>query len=264
MKKRFSTFAGVALILSGILSMAPAAALATVGLDGWRWGPWRLWPVAIVGLGLCFLLPPVLARGRSGFGWLFIPGVPILTTGAVLLVASVLNWWGVWGWLWPQVVLGLALGFLYAAIYTRVIWLVIPAVVAGLNGMVFQFCALTGLWEAWTVLWTVEPLSVGLALLSVGAQTRVHGLAMAGLILCGFAAAGLVAMGAILSVAAILPALWLTDLLGPVILVAAGLILSRLEHSARADFIQFGRKRRGRNLASLKAVATRAFGVRRA
>jgi hypothetical protein len=37
---------------------------------------------------------------------------------------------------------------------------------------VLQFCALTGLWNAWAVLWTVEPLSVGLSLLAVSAKTR--------------------------------------------------------------------------------------------
>ncbi len=133
-------------------------------------------------------------RWRRGLGILFIPGMPILTTGAILLLASVLNWWRVWKWLWPQEVLALALGCLFAAIYARQIWLLVPAIIIWLNGVLLQFCALTGLWEVWAVLWLIEPLAVGLVFLVVGGRTRSNGLLVAGLIVWGLAGLALIGM----------------------------------------------------------------------
>ena len=43
-------------------------------------------------------------------------------------------------------------------------------------------------------MWVVEPLAVGLALLMVGAVQGVTGLRIAGLVLCGLAAAGIMLM----------------------------------------------------------------------
>jgi len=105
-----------------------------------------------------------------------------------------------------------------AAFYMRVIWLMIPAIIIGANGLVFQFCAITGRWEAWAFLWTIEPLSVGLSLLVIGAKKRLHRLMLAGLIICSVAGVGLAGMTAILS-------WWLIKILGPMILVFSGLAL---------------------------------------
>ncbi len=41
--------------------------------------------------------------------------------------------------------LALASGFLFAAIYMQSIWLVISAIIVGLNALAFQFSAITGL-----------------------------------------------------------------------------------------------------------------------
>jgi hypothetical protein len=219
MNKRFSILAGIVLILMGALALTFNLVAPTIGLDVWRWGTWRFWPLLVVGGGLLFVLPPFLVRGRRGLGGLFIPGVPILTTGGILLLASVFNTWGVWAYLWPLEILALALGFLFAAIYMRLVWLVIPAIVVGLNGLVLQFCALTGLWSAWAVLWTVEPLSVGLSLLVISVVKRSGGLFVAGLILCGLTGIGVLGMLTILSE-------WrLLGLLGPAILILAGFLL---------------------------------------
>jgi hypothetical protein len=235
MDKRFSVLAGVILVLIGALALAFSLGMPI--LKVWRWSIGRLWPLAIVGIGLLFVLPPFvlgLSRldpngtgqtegSRRGLGALFVPGMPILTTGAILLVANTFDWWRVWERLWPQEILALALGFLFAAIYMRVTWLLIPAIIVGLNGIVFQFCALTGLWEAWVVLWAIEPLAVGLSLLAVGARARSSRLLKAGLIVCGLAGAGLIGMTVILSAAAFLPELWLINLLGPTVVILIGL-----------------------------------------
>jgi hypothetical protein len=107
----------------------------------------------------------------------------------------------------------------FAAIYARQTWLVIPAIIIWLNGVLLQFCALTDLWEMWAVLWTVEPLAVGLALLVVGGKTRSNGLLVAGLIVCGLAGLALIGMTTAFSE-------WrLVSLLGSTILIFMGILL---------------------------------------
>ena len=219
MNKQFSAMVGIVLILLGASALVFNLAMPVLGLNVWRSLIWRFWPLIVVGLGLVFMLLPLLATGRRGMGALFIPGMPILTTGGILLFTSVFPVWGAWEWLWPLEVLGVALGFLFAAIWMRLIWLLIPAIILGANGVVFQFCTLTGLWGAWAVLWTIEPLAVGLAFLLVGAAKRLAGLFLAGTILCGVAGVGLVGM----TLAG--PGWWLIRLAGPVILIGVGFLL---------------------------------------
>jgi len=219
MNRQPSLLVGTILILVGILALMFNLAVPVLGLSLWQWDVWQLWPLAVVGLSAFFVLPPLFVRGRRALGVLFIPGMPILTTGAILLLASVFDLWVVWEWLWPLEVLALAQGFLFAAVYTRTIWLALPTIIIGANGLVLQFCALTGLWEAWAVLWTVGPLSVGLSLLAVSARRRWPGLFVAGLIVCGLAGLGLVGMTTILS------EWWPVSLLGSGVLILAGLLL---------------------------------------
>jgi hypothetical protein len=219
MNKQFSAMAGIVLILLGASALVLNLAMPVLGLALWRSVIWRFWPLTIVGLGLLCVLPPLLATGRRGMGALFIPGMPVLATGGLLLFTSVFHVWGVWEWLWPLEVSSVALGFLFAAVWMRLIWLLIPAIIVGANGMVFQFCALTGLWTAWSVLWTVEPLAVGLAFLLVGAAKRLGGLFLAGTILCGLAGMGLIGM------TIVVPGWWLIRLAGPVVLICAGFLL---------------------------------------
>lgn len=219
MNKRFSILAGITLILMGALTLAFNLIVPALGLNIWYWGAWRLWPLLVVGAGLFFVVPPFLVRGRRGLGGLFIPGVPILVTSGILLYASVFDAWEVWEWMWPLEVLGVAIAFLFAAIYMRSIWLLIPTFIIGANGAVLQFCALTDLWETWAVLWTVEPLALGLAFLVISAARRSIGLFMAGIILCGIAGFGLIGM------TAIMPTYWLLNLLGPALFIVVGLLL---------------------------------------
>ncbi len=216
MSKRVSLVLGLVLIGVGGLAL-----LFTLGgaIFGWHiMAPWQLWPLLVIGVGLFLCIAPLRARGKRGLGALWIPGVPILATGGLLLIGSLLHWWEVWTYLWPTIVLGLALGFLLAAVYMRVIWLVIPGIIIGANGVLMQFCALTGLWGVWAVLWTIEPLSVGLALLVCWIQVRSRGLFWAGLILCGIAAALLLMMAAILN-------WWVVGVVGPIVLVLVGGLL---------------------------------------
>ena len=222
MNKQLSIVLSIILIMVGLLTLA----FSLVGpVLGFR--VWQLWPLTVVAAGALFVLPPLLVRGKRGLGGLFIPGMPILTTGTILLFASVFRTWDVWSWLWPQEVLAVALGFLFAAIYMRNVWLLIPAIIIGANGVLMQFCAITGLWSVWAVLWAIEPLSVGLALLAVYASRRSAGLLVAGLTLCALAVLGAVESVAIVSLSALFPVWWLWKWVGPVtvILVGVGLLV---------------------------------------
>jgi hypothetical protein len=142
-----------------------------------------------------------------------------LATGAILLYASVFDAWHAWEWLWPLEVLAIAMGFLLASIYMRSIWLLLPAILVGANGVVLQFCALTGLWDSWAALWTIEPLSLGVAFLIINLRQRSRGLFVAGVILCAIAGIGLIGM------TAIFPQWILINALGPAILLIVGILM---------------------------------------
>ncbi|HEY4723441.1 MAG TPA: hypothetical protein VII92_16420, partial [Anaerolineae bacterium] len=83
-----------------------------------------------------------------------------------------------------------------------------------------MFCALTGQWSAWRVLWTLEPLAVGVSLLVVGALKRTVPLVFAGVIvsvLSGMATIGMLSIFA---------GEWpIVRLLGPLSLIALGAAL---------------------------------------
>lgn len=151
---------------------------------------WRMWPLVVLVAGLALTAPGFLAVARRGMGAFFIPGIPVLVTGSILMFASLTGKWGIWNLAWPLEVLAVALGFGLAAIFMRVPGLAIPAIIIGANGLILGFCNLTGLWGAWAILWPVEPLSVGLGLLVVGIANRSAGTNLAAMILIGIAGAG--------------------------------------------------------------------------
>lgn len=178
-QQNFSYFAGLFLILLGSLAFLQAVVLP---LFGWHLQLWRLWPLVLVAGSLFMLLAPFIWNSNAGLKGLFIPGFPLLTISSMLLVGSIFNGWGVWATFWPAILVALALGFATSAVFMRNIWLLIPAVIIGTNGLMFQFSALTGWWGAWAIFWTIEPLAVGLALLITSAGHRRE-LITAGLIL---------------------------------------------------------------------------------
>jgi len=181
-ERSLSLIFGLALVALGGLSLLGNALLTTQA--------WRLWPLTVIIAGIALSIPGFLGLKRRGFGSFFIPGVPLLTTGGILLFASLFDRWNVWELAWPLEVLALAVGFALAAIFMRVAGLAIPAVIIGINGLMLAFCNLTGLWVTWAILWPIEPLAVGLGLLIVGVANRSAGAKLAGLILTGIAGAG--------------------------------------------------------------------------
>lgn len=195
MEKRTANFSGMLLVALGGLALLHTTILP---LLGWEYGLWRFWPLFIAAIGLTLVAVPFIFMERRGLKALFIPGLPILVISSLLLWGSIFNAWGIWDYLWPMVILGLALGFAATAVFMRNIWFMIPAIIIGANGLIFQFCAITGLWDLWAILWTVEPLSVGLALMVASAGKR-PGLMKAGLIVSTIAAVFFSMMSFILS-----------------------------------------------------------------
>jgi hypothetical protein len=146
--------------------------------------------VIIILAGVGFTFPGFLGFVHRGFGAFFIPGIPVLTTGAILLFASLTNYWGIWAVAWTLIVLALALGFVMAAIFMRVPALAIPALIVGVNGLILVFCVVTGLWESWAILWPMEFLAVGLGLLVLGIANQSAGVKTAASVLLTIAGGG--------------------------------------------------------------------------
>ncbi len=160
---------------------------------------WQLWPLTVGGLGLLLSLPPLIAPRQRVLGALFIPGAFLLALCGVGLMGTFGQTGRIWGAFWPMLLIALALGLALAALYLRVIWLLIPAFILGLMGAAFQFSALTGLWGAWAVLWTTAPLGVGLALAFISLVRRSVGLFIAGGILVTAAVVMALSMTALLT-----------------------------------------------------------------
>jgi hypothetical protein len=179
-----------------------AALLVNSGLSllGWQINSSRLWPLLIISLGVVFSIIPLVNRGRPGLGGLFIPALLFLTNGVMLAVASFFNLWGmVWGHFWPLELLALALAFVLFTIYARNVWLLIPALFIGANGVVLLFCSLTGWWASWAVLWTVEPFCVGLMLLLIAWKSRSAVVMTVGLVISAFALMAAAGMSTLVS-----------------------------------------------------------------
>ena len=218
MQKKASLLIGVTLILLGVLALVGNLVVRAAG-NGLFLG-FRTWPILVVGAGLLFCLPPFMFPRQRGLSGLFVPGIPTLITGILLFMASVSGNWNIWAYLWPLEVLSVAAAFVLMAIFLKVPWLMIPASIVGFTGLVLQFCAATGYWSSWAVLWTVEPFSVGLPLLLIGIAKRIEGVKLAGIILCGLAGVAFAAMSTFL-----VTTVWVTRLIGPVVVLALGAIL---------------------------------------
>lgn len=184
MNKKLALFAGLGLIAAGILGLLGDMGFS-LPIFPLLWQiPGLLWPLLVVGVGLLFIVPVLLGRSRK-LALLLIPGLPILATGAILAFANTTGFWWAWTYLWPVEVTAAALGFLLAGLYMRSIWPILPAIVIGLNAIVLQFCALTGLWQSWAVLWSIEPLAIGLCLLLVAVKRHSSALLILSLAICG-------------------------------------------------------------------------------
>ncbi len=186
----------------------------------WRFGFWNLvgglWPLIVVGAGVALCIPPITQPQRRDLGGMWIPGVAVLTTGLILTLSGFTGYWDIWARLWPLELVGLAVGFILAFVFTRNSGLLVPAVIIGMNGIIFLFCSLTGLWGAWAVLWTLEPFAVGLALFTLYVfGDKSSGLLQASVILSGIS-------GVMFLVALLFLAGWVGKILGGFLFIIIG------------------------------------------
>ncbi|MCP5096888.1 MAG: hypothetical protein GY943_15160 [Chloroflexi bacterium] len=217
MKKRTTNMGGLYLIFFGGLLLLHTTILPLFGVNT---GLWQLWPLLVTGAGMMFVMAPFTTRENRGLGALFIPGFPIVMTSALLLVGSLFHWWNVWATFWPLVVVALSAGFIMNAIYSKNVWLFIPGIIIGVNGLLFQFFAITGWWHLWSVAWTAEPLAVGLALLFTGSLANQSGVFRAGMIVTAVA-------GVAFGLMTIIFASWAGTVGALLLIVAGGSMLVR-------------------------------------
>ena len=153
-------------LVAGLVLIALGALASLSGVNLWAVS-WRWWPTVIIGFGVLLALLPIFIRKRW-MGLIYIIAAPVIATGIMLLISMTSGQWFLWARWWPIGLLSTALGFAIAALYAREVWLAVPAIVLGVNGGIFLFNMLAGQWTLWKVLWILEPLSLGLALLFVG------------------------------------------------------------------------------------------------
>jgi hypothetical protein len=199
MQKIITVLIGLSLLMFGVMTLAANLILPALGVRFTWLEPWRYWPMIVLGIGSLLFMLGLLSIRRAGWGALFIPAIPINVTGGLLLIGSVFNYWHIWSFGWSFIILGLAVGFLFAAVSTRIVWFVIPAILVGANGLALAFCSITGLWHWWSFLWIIEPLAVGLVLLLVAFKTRSPVVTIVGASFCAFAiVTGLMMVGVVM------------------------------------------------------------------
>ena len=218
--RNISTLSGLFLIFLGGLALIYTVISPIFGL---KLGLGSMWPLLLVGVGTMLTLAPFTERKNKALGTLFIPGFPILILSGLLLISNLFNWSRGWALFWPLLLIALAAGFTAAAIWSLNIWLFIPAIIVGINGLVFQFCSLTGWWHLWSILWVIEPLSVGFALIFVSVFTKSQGLRKAGFIVTAVA-------GVCVSIMTIILSGWATILGGITLIVTGGALLFYNSH----------------------------------
>lgn len=218
MARILSLTTGIALIALGGLLLSLNVLVPTLRLN---FGLWHLWPLALAALSLFFILPPLLRPRPTALGGLFIPGSVLAGVSGVGVLAG---FWqaNAWGTFWPLIIIALAVGFGLAAFYLKIIWLLVPTFVLGLIGAALQFAALTHWWGAWSVLWLVIPLAVGLAFVVIGLVQRSVMLIALGAFISG----GTVWLG--LSLATLITGLWLSlnGVIGIGLIALGGLMLA--------------------------------------
>lgn len=220
MKKNLTIIIGIGLVIFGGLALAANLLMPVLGFTFRWWQIYRFWPLAVISIGVLLSVIPLLAKGKKAVGIFFIFGLPILVTGAILLFSSLFDAWWVWSYLWPLEVLSVAMGFASAAIYARLPALGVPAILIGLNGILLQFCALTGWWTIWRFMWVIEPLAVGLSLLLLSWRRHSPRIFTAGLLFCGFAVLALAASASIA-----LTGWWVIRYLSPIALIFIGAVI---------------------------------------
>jgi hypothetical protein len=118
-----------------------------------------------------------------------------------------------------------ALAFCAAAFHMHTIWLMFPAIIIGINGLLMQFCTLTGWWGIWAVLWIIEPLSAAIALFVVNTRKHSPGVHYAGVILSAISIVGFLQSLVIVVLSRIVSVWGLWKWSSSIVVILAGVVL---------------------------------------
>jgi serine/threonine protein kinase len=96
----------------------------------------------------------------------------LYSVGAIVFVNMVLLWLGpIFGWkifahAWPMELI--AVGVLLSALMSALAnpWLLVPAGIVMGNGILLSLYTLTGWWSLWTILWPLEPILIGVSIVT--------------------------------------------------------------------------------------------------
>jgi serine/threonine protein kinase len=100
---------------------------------------------------------PRHGRGsRGALTWLTL----MILGNMVLLWASGVFGWTVFGYAWPSELILVGLLFFLLMVESSGPWLLIPGGMLMGNGLLLTYYALTGRWEDWALLWPLEPMIV--------------------------------------------------------------------------------------------------------
>jgi hypothetical protein len=90
----------------------------------------------------------------------------IVITNMLMLWLSGIFGWKIFGLIWPMelVVVGVLLVALMVSLPSP--WLLIPGGIVLGNGFLLSYFALSGNWQAWTILWPLEPLLVAVCIIA--------------------------------------------------------------------------------------------------
>jgi hypothetical protein len=142
-----------------------------------------------------------------------------------------------WSNLWPLLLILVGLAFWLPLLVwwnrrSELAGFAVPATLFTVNGLIMLYTAITGRWEAWAYLWTLEPIALGLSFLVLYYLTNRHrALAVV--------AAILIAIGGFFFLIFASAFGGMIAIIGPLFLIAAGLILLMRGRLARRDGPEF-------------------------
>jgi hypothetical protein len=168
-------FAGLLLLIVGILLLASEPLTDFVGGLDVNEDVLRWWPILIIALSLFFLVPALIGgpnrRLRAG---MVIPGALLAGIGSALLYTSLTDRWSAWAYLWSVFPFSLGLG-MYAAGWIADApafkWIGSGLAIGGVVAYLVFATAFGG--EAFRLVAAVGILALGLALTIGGLADRL-------------------------------------------------------------------------------------------
>jgi len=149
-------------------------------------------------------------------------GILLIAAGFLFLVAEMTGRWIGWGAIWPFLVLLVGAAFwlpifIWWDRHEELAGLAIPGTIVAVNGLILLFQNITGLWETWSYLWTMEPVAVALGLLAL----YILGKRDRGLLVAASIVGGIGLTFFLIFATAFSP---FFRILGPVVVILAGLL----------------------------------------